>query len=114
MNENENKVIEGETLETAESTDLSTQNTDVAPVTEEKSLLQEVGEWIVLALIIGLIWKLCNLIVGGVKKVIGKVKKKIADKKAAKQQQAPVATVQEAPVAAPEAPQTPVEGTENK
>lgn len=107
--EEENKVVEETTTEVTE-----TSNTELAPVTEEKSLLQEVGEWIVLALIIGLIWKLCNLMVSGVKKVIGKVKKKIADKKASKEAQAPVATVQEAPVAAPAAPQEPVEGTENK
>ena len=111
----ENKVIEGETLETTEVTENGNSTTESAPVAEEKSLLQEIGEWIVLALIIGLIWKLCNLIVGGVKKVIGKVKAKIAAKKAAKEQQAqPTEAPVAAPVAAPEATQTPVEGTENK
>lgn len=103
---NENEVVEGETLETTESTDLSTQNTEVAPVSEEKSLLQEIGEWIVLALIIGLIWKVVSLAINGIKKLGGKIKAKIAAKKAAKEQQAqpveapvatPVATVQEAP-----------------
>lgn len=110
----ENKVIEGETLETTQSTDLSTQNTEIAPVEEQKSLLAEIGEWIVLALIIGLIWKLCNLVVGGVKKLIGKIKDKRAAKKAAKQQAQPTEAPVAAPVAAPEATQTPVEGTENK
>lgn len=113
----ENKVIEGETLETTQSTDLSTQtsNTEIAPVEEQKSLLAEIGEWIVLALIIGLIWKLANLIVGGAKKLIKKFKDKRAAKKAAKEAQAqPTEAPVAAPVAAPAAPQEPVEGTENK
>lgn len=110
----ENKVVEGETLETTEVTETSN-STELTPVTEEKSLLQEIGEWIILALIIGLIWKLCNLIIGGVKKLGGKIKAKIAAKKAAKEAQAqPTEAPVAAPVATPEAPQEPVEGTENK
>lgn len=108
----ENKVAV-EATET-QSTDLvSTQNTEIAPVEEQKSLLAEIGEWIVLALIIGLIWKLCNLVVGGVKKLIGKIKDKRAAKKAAKEQQAqPTQAPVAAPVAAPEAPSE--ETQENK
>lgn len=110
---NENEVIEGETLETTQSTDLSTQTTDVAPVAEEKSLLQEIGEWIVLALIIGVIWKLVSLAINGIKKLGSKIKAKIAAKKAAKEQQAQPT---QAPVAAPVATvqDTPQETEENK
>lgn len=108
----ENKVAT-EATET-QSTDLvSTQNTEIAPVEEQKSLLAEIGEWVLLALIIGLIWKLANLIVGGGKKLVKKFKDKRAAKKAAKQQQAQPA---EAPVAAPVATvqDTPQETEENK
>lgn len=111
MNENENVVEETTATEVTETSN----STEIAPVEEQKSLLAEIGEWIVLALIIGLIWKLCNLVVGGVKKLIGKIKDKRAAKKAAKEAQAqPTEAPVAAPVAAPEAPQTPVEGTENK
>lgn len=110
----DNKVVEGETLETTEVTETSN-STELAPVTEEKSLLQEIGEWIVLALIIGLIWKVVSLAINGIKKLGGKIKAKIAAKKAAKEAQAqPTEAPVAAPVAAPETPQTPVEGTENK
>ena len=111
MNENENVVEETTATEVTET---SNSTTELAPV-EEKSLLQEIGEWVLLALIIGLIWKLANLIVGGGKKLVKKFKDKRAAKKAAKEQQAqPTQAPVAAPVAAPEAPQTPVEGTENK
>jgi len=112
MNENEN-VVEETTTEVV--TDNGNSTTELAPVTEEKSLLQEVGEWIILALIIGLIWKVVSLAINGIKKLGGKIKAKIAAKKAAKEAQAqPTEAPVAAPVAAPEAPQTPVEGTENK
>lgn len=109
MNENENVAVEA--TETTEVTE-NGNSTEVAPVEEQKSLLAEIGEWVLLALIIGLIWKLCNLIVSGGKKVIGKIKAKVAAKKAAKQQQAqPTEAPVAAPVAAPEATQTaPVNG----
>ena len=113
MNENENVAVEA--TETTEVVTENGNNTELAPVSEEKSLLQEIGEWIVLALIIGLIWKLVSLAINGIKKLGSKIKAKIAAKKAAKEQQAqPTQAPVAAPVAAPEAPQTPVEGTENK
>ena len=97
MNENENVVEE------TTATDVVETNNEVT-TTEEKSLGQELLEWIVLAFIVGVIWQGISLAIKGVKKLFGKIKKKISDKKAAKQQQtAPVVTVQEAPVAAPEA-----------
>lgn len=108
MNENENVVEET-------TTEVVTDNGNIteAPVTEEKSLLQEVGEWIVLALIIGLIWKVVSLAINGIKKLGGKIKAKIAAKKAAKEQQAQPT---QAPVAAPVATvqDTPQETEENK
>lgn len=111
----ENKVVEGETLETTEVTETSNNTEELAPVTEEKSLLQEIGEWLVLALIIGVIWKVVSLAIDGIKKLGGKIKAKIAAKKAAKEAQAqPTEAPVAAPVATPEAPQEPVEGTENK
>lgn len=112
---NENETVVEETTTTEVVTDNG--NVTEAPVTEEKTLLQEVGEWIVLALIIGLIWKVVSLAINGIKKLGGKIKAKIAAKKAAKEAQAqPTEAPVAAPVAAPEATQaTPVEGTtENK
>ena len=105
----EEKVNEGIMPET-EVTDIS-QTTDVTPV-EEKSLLQEIGEWIVLALIIGLIWKLCNLVVGGVKKLVKKFKDKRAAKKAAKEAAGQPAVA--APVATVTPQENSTEETENK
>ena len=84
MEEN-NAVVEETTNEvvTNEVTDTT--------VTEEKSLGQELLEWIVLAFIVGVIWQGISLAIKGIKKLFGKIKKKLADKKASKEAAAPVA-----------------------
>lgn len=90
MEENNVTVVEETTANEVTTNEVTTD------VTEEKSLGQELLEWIVLAFIVGVIWQGISLAIKGIKKLFGKIKKKLADKKAAKQQQAPVATVQEA------------------
>lgn len=85
MPENENTVVETENNEvvTNEVTDVTTN--------EEKSLGQELLEWIVLAFIVGVIWQGISLAIKGVKKLVTKIKDKVKAKKASKEAAAPVA-----------------------
>ena len=90
----EQVVVENPLVETQTTDVVAEEEKSILPeASDDKSLFQEILEWIVLALVIGIIWKGIDAAIKGIKKLWKNFKEKRAAKKAQATQQTPVAQV---------------------